>query len=353
MRESLLPRIRCPACRADGAFELETGDSDEREVRSGALRCGRCGHEARIERGVVDLLHEPPESVRREAAGLERFAGVMRADGWDRERILNLPNDELEYWRGQARQLERMLDRVDLRPGQSLLDVGSNTCWASNAFAELGLDVIALDISTAEMQGLYTADWWMEANGVHFERVLSTMAEPAIASGSLDWVFCCEVLHHNHRENLHRTLIELHRVLKPGGKLIVLNEPLKYVGDRKPDFGQEVAEYEGHEHVYFAHEYLLAARRAGFHVRIVRPNTTRFFRNEPFELSPDADFATVARTFGKQLLRMRRAGRRAYTLYKLLWGPDISLGMIGTKAPSRAPARAGTDAPVAEASPAG
>jgi SAM-dependent methyltransferase len=330
VRESLLPRIRCPACRADGAFELETGDSDEREVRSGALRCGRCGHEARIERGVVDLLHEPPESVRREAAGLERFAGVMRADGWDRERILNLPNDELEYWRGQARQLERMLDRVDLRPGQSLLDVGSNTCWASNAFAELGLDVIALDISTAEMQGLYTADWWMEANGVHFERVLSTMAEPAIASDSLDWVFCCEVLHHNPPSDLDRTLAELWRVLRPGGALLVLNEPLRYPTNLKREHGAEVAQFEGNENVYFFHEYRRAARRAGFEVEVVEPSTP-VFTGEPLWLVRESSALGSTKVYAQQLLRRTRAGRRALLWWSLRLGPDGNVSMICRK----------------------
>ena len=40
-----------------------------------------------------------------------------------------------------------------------VLDVGSNTCWAANQFARRGLNVVALDIATAEMQGLYTAEF--------------------------------------------------------------------------------------------------------------------------------------------------------------------------------------------------
>jgi SAM-dependent methyltransferase len=330
MRELLLSRLRCPACHAERAFELDPSEHDEREVRSGALRCGRCGHEAGVERGVVDLLHDPPASVLREAAGLARFADVMRADGWDRERILNLPDDELAYWRGQARQLERLLERIDVRAGQTLLDVGSNTCWASNAFAELGLEVIALDISTAEMQGLHTADWWMEANGVHFERVLSTMAEPAIASGSLDWVFCCEVLHHNPPSDLRRTLRELHRVLRPGGSLLVLNEPLRYPTNLKREHGAEVAQFEGNENVYFFHEYLGAVRRAGFEAELLEPPTP-VFTGDPLWLVRDSSALGSTKLYAQQLLRRSRAGRRMLLWWSMLLGPDGNVSMICRK----------------------
>ena len=59
-------------------------------------------------------------------------------------------------------------------------------------------------------------------------------------------------------------------MLKPGGQLFVLSEPLRFPPNLKRDHGEEVAEFEGNENVYFAHEYLLAARRAGFSIRLRR-----------------------------------------------------------------------------------
>ncbi|HEX8064972.1 MAG TPA: class I SAM-dependent methyltransferase [Thermoleophilaceae bacterium] len=348
MRRDQIDRLRCPACRAERSFALEAREEDEREVRSGTLRCRGCGHDAPVEHGIADLLHDPPEFVVREAAGLDRFAETMRADGWDRERILKLPYEQSGYWFSQAAAFEHLAEVMELEPGATLLDVGSNTCWASNAFAVRGLRVTALDIAATPMQGLRTADWWFEENDVFFERVLSVMFDPALASESFDYVFCCEVLHHNHREHLHRTLRELYRVLRPGGRLIVLNEPLRFVTDLKLDFGQEVAEYEGHEHVYFAPEYVLAARRAGFAVRLMRPNTTPFFRREPFELRYEDSARTATKKAVKQIVRSTRGGRRAYTLYKLLWGREVSLGMICTKPGPSAPAAARADRPAVE-----
>jgi SAM-dependent methyltransferase len=223
-----------------------------------------------------------------------------------------------------------LLSTVDFEPGQMLLDVGSNTCWASNVFAEHGLEVIALDISAAEMQGLDTADWWFEAHGVYFERVVSTMFDPAIASESLDYVFCCEVLHHNRKAELLRTLDELHRVLKPGGLLIVLSEPLRFPTNLKRDHGDEVAAYEGNENVYFFHEYLLAARRAGFAVEIVEPRTP-VFAGQPLWLTQESSALGSTKVLAQQLLRRSRAGRRLLLGYTMLLGPDAPLGMLCRK----------------------
>src|SRR5262249_3934979 len=150
-----------------------------------------------IEDGIVDLLYDPPEFVRREAAGLGRFAERMRQDGWDKERIRALPNIPDGYWYAQGTSMNQLLELIPFKPGATLLHVGSNTCWASNIFASRGLEVIALDIATVEMQGLRTAEYFFEAGGAHFERLLGTMFHLPIASSTLDYVFCCEVLHHN------------------------------------------------------------------------------------------------------------------------------------------------------------
>lgn len=268
MRPGFADLLRCSRCRSDGALTLDPGERDAREVRTGELICGACGARFAVREGIAELLEAPPGFVEREAAGLERFAAVMRADGWDRERILALPDVDLPYWHGQARGIRRVLAEADFRPGQRLVDVGSNTCWASNIFAREGLEVVALDISTAELQGLRTADVFLEAGEAHFERLLSVMFDPALADASMDYAFCCEVLHHNDAGNLRRTLGELYRILKPGGRLFVVNEPLRFPLRLKRDHGEEIAAFDGYEHVYFLHQYVLAARRAGFRVRI-------------------------------------------------------------------------------------
>lgn len=331
MRAGLLELLRCPRCRADRSFRCSATEQSEREIVTGSLECEHCGQLASIQRGVVDLLPDPEETVRLEAAGLERFAEVMRADGWDRERVLALPDGDGEYWLGQRMAVDRLLELVDPPAGASLLDVGANTCWASNLFAQRGLDVIALDITTTELQGLHTAEWWFEANGVHFERILSTMVEPAIASGSLDYVFCSVVLHHNRKPELHRTLAELHRVLKPGGVLMVTSEPLRFLTDLKRDHGDEVAEYEGNENVYFAWEYIRAARRAGFAVEALVPDWPTL-TGAPLAAEPGASAAARAKVRLLDLVRRSRLGMGMLHRKAMLFGPDHTLSLLCRKA---------------------
>lgn len=245
---------------------------------------------------------------------MERFAEVMRSHGWDREKIRSLPDIEDGYWYGQRVSFDQVMAVADPQPGRTLLDVGSNTCWASNLLAQRGLDVIALDITRAEMQGLRTAEYFIDSGDVYFDRLLSNMSDPAIASDSLDYVLCCEVLHHNDLRALRRSFREIHRILKPGGKLLVLNEPMRFPLDLKRDHAAEVEQFEGNEHVHFFHQYFLGARRAGFSVRVLAP--------------PYLPLPSSAQRIGAGRLR---SIRRAWFAWVALIAGDTSLNLICTK----------------------
>ncbi len=331
MRPQTTALLRCPSCRAAGSLRLSVEAQDDAEVREGALRCGRCGHVAPVRGGIADLLHDAPPFVTAEVAGLERFAAVMRADGWDEARVLRLPDEPSPYWQGQKASFEALLAGEAFAPGERLLDVGSNTCWASAAFARRGLDVVALDIADTALQGLRTADWWMRRDGTRFERVRGVMFDLPLAAGTLDHVFCCEVLHHNSLLNLLRTFREAFRVLRPGGRVSVLRETLRAPGAPQLRPGAEVAEFEGHEHAFLAATYLLAARLAGFRVRLLEPAGHWVLRDEPFR--PEQRSSRTARLKVDTLdwMRRRPRTRRVYVLWLYHVAGSVPLSFVATK----------------------
>ena len=295
MKPEFAQDLRCPACLHDHSLELLAQESDAREVREGTLRCSVCATEFPVHKGVMELLHEPPSYVVAEAAGLERFAEQMAAEGWDREKVRKLPDIEHGYWYTQSRSMHQLMTTIPFRSGQSLLDVGSNTCWAANRFAERGLQVTALDIATTELQGLYTAEYFIDEGEVFFERVLGSMAAIPLASASLDYVYCCEVLHHNDPQSLRRTFQEIFRVLRPGGRLLMVNETLKTLSDPDGVHVEGVEQFEGYEHAHWALGYRWEAIRAGFITEVTEPHYRPFF-GDPTPLAPRcprAAFGTV------------------------------------------------------------
>ncbi len=324
-------RLRCPACLRPGTLELHETASDEREVREGTLRCSACAAEFALHRGVPELLYDPPEHIVAEAAGLERFAEYMREAGWDRATVLRLPDVEHGYWYVQARSMHQLLTTVPFLPGESVLDVGSNTCWATNHFAERGLRAIAMDIATPELQGLYTADWFIEGGSVFFERVLGSMAAIPLASSSVDYVYCCQVLHHNDLTSLRRTFEEIFRVLRPGGRLLMVNETIKTLRDPHGVHDEGVEQYEGYEHAHWAVRYRWEATRAGFLTEVTEPHYRPFFGDAGIVRGEgETALAFLRRRIGFALRRFGAVRRLYLAWLNHVWG-GVSMNMIATK----------------------
>ena len=299
MREADSPS--CCAARAAGPTRTlalpRARATSARCARAQLTVLGRAAATFEVRGGIMHLLHDPPEFVGARPPASSASPRRCAPTAGTSERILALPDEDQGYWRDQRLAMNHVLADAGFEPGQRLLDVGSNTCWASNILAREGLEVIALDIATAQMQGLKTADWFLETGEVFFERMLSVMYDPALASESVDYVFCCEVLHHNDVANLRRTLRELYRVLTPGRQAVPRRTSRCASRWLKRDHAEEVAEFEGNEHVHFFHQY---SARPAPRVRGRRPWP------RPAS-SPAVDTAAAARGATRGL---PRAGRR-------------------------------------------
>ena len=139
MKPDVRRRASCAArsAAAIARSRCRPGESDEREVREGTLRCSACGAEQfRSTAASPSCSSTRPSTSSARRRGWSASPSTMRADGWDREMIRALPDIERRLLVRPGASINQLLhDRSPFSPGESLLDVGSNTCWAANHFA--------------------------------------------------------------------------------------------------------------------------------------------------------------------------------------------------------------------------
>jgi demethylmenaquinone methyltransferase/2-methoxy-6-polyprenyl-1,4-benzoquinol methylase len=115
---------------------------------------------------------------------------------------------------GQERRWRRAVARcVDARPGMRVLDVAAGTGVSSLPFASAGADTIACDFSAG-----------MLAEGKRKHRELAFVAGDALRLPFRDGAFDATTICFGLRNvaDVAAALRELHRVTRPGGRLVVL-----------------------------------------------------------------------------------------------------------------------------------
>jgi len=106
-----------------------------------------------------------------------------------------------------------------LPPGAwRILDVGAGSCWASLRLAARGHAVAAVDVSLDPQHGL------LAAAGTELPRAEAEMEALPLEPGLFDLVLCAGSLHYASRPG--RALIELRRVTRRGGALLVVGSPV-------------------------------------------------------------------------------------------------------------------------------
>jgi SAM-dependent methyltransferase len=274
---------------------------DEREVRSGRLRChGEMRHLFEIKDGMVEFCTGfDHELVKRELAyENSTYHGSPRLR--DPALIAQFPETLAELWPHIANfgpDFTDLIDRIDVRQGAWVLDVGTGPCWSSRLLAQRGARVIALDVNEANFYGLGTADILFDAHGIYFERVLESMTELPFADCSIDRITFNASFHHT--PDLGRTLRECCRVLKRDGLAAMVNE--EFASLRQRWASDESISDTGSHHRIDYQDFEAEAREAGFgleffvadHVRrklsakLPGPSgqwVVKFFEKTPFAL---------------------------------------------------------------------
>lgn len=110
----------------------------------------------------------------------------------------------------------------ELQPGQTIADIGAGTGLFTRMFAEaVGKDgrVIAVDIAERFLEHIQRTS--KEAGLTNVETQLGSAESCELPADSIDVAFICDTYHHF--EFPLKTLTSVHRALKPGGRLILID----------------------------------------------------------------------------------------------------------------------------------
>ena len=127
---------------------------------------------------------------------------------------------------GESREVFTARDKVvaacDLKPGMIVADVGAGTGLFTRLFAKaVGPDgqVYAVDIAPKFLEHIQKTA--REAGLKNISPVLCNQDSADLPPNSVDLIFVCDTYHHF--EFPQRTLESLHRAIKPGGRLVVVD----------------------------------------------------------------------------------------------------------------------------------
>jgi len=122
------------------------------------------------------------------------------------------------------RVFERIVKALSPKPGQTLLDAGCGYCFHAIRLAKSGLRVMALDFSDAALtRGAQTVKRAGMEDRIELRQ--GDLLKLPFSDATFDFVHSWGVLMHVPR--LEDALGELIRVLKPGGKLVVMENNVR------------------------------------------------------------------------------------------------------------------------------
>ena len=142
---------------------------------------------------------------------------------------------------------QALIRQADLRPGEKVLDVGCGTGRVVSLAATLVGDegrVVGIDASPKMIE---LARERVRKEGTKAEFRTAVMEELSFAESSFDVVLSSQALHHVPRDAKVRAVREMLRVLRPGGRLLILDHGKPYAWYLKIlffPFRWNVAEYQ-------------------------------------------------------------------------------------------------------------
>jgi SAM-dependent methyltransferase len=148
---------------------------------------------------------------------LNKTAEAYYASTSDWDPWMTKPLGSVEDAPALLTNVSNLLRMLQLQPGMTVMDFGAGSCWLSRWLTQMGLEVIALDVSPTALR----------IGKALYERVPVIGRRPAprflvfdghridLPDASVDRILCLDTFHH--LLNPQAVLREMSRVLKPGG----------------------------------------------------------------------------------------------------------------------------------------
>lgn len=104
---------------------------------------------------------------------------------------------------------------LELRKDEAVADIGAGSGYFSRRLAHHAGKVYAVDINAKLLEMVKAGA------GANVETVLAAADDPKLASGSVDTIFFCDVLHHISERGAYYA--KLGKALRPGGRIVMID----------------------------------------------------------------------------------------------------------------------------------
>jgi len=276
MKEEVLGFLRCPGCQSSSLKVIKDSVS-QLEIKSGKLLCLSCAAEYLIEGGIINFLHNAGVGALRERKAMDEDDYITDQAGnkfkITDETIRKFSDKFLAFPEGDGSSFFRKggsfqstaeasarfystLEDLHLSGKEKILEIGACFSYASFKFAQKGCNVVALDISNY----LKVSELYIEK--AYFERLFSDMHRMPFVDNSFDIVFGSAVLHHS--KDLKDVFAQIRRVLRPEGRLVLINEAGRGVLERVHPVYKKMEEKGFGDTAYTLLEWEKGAKSGGF-----------------------------------------------------------------------------------------
>lgn len=305
MKRRLLNALECPRCHVP--LNISSCEENENEIRRGRLNCtGVAKHIYEINNGIIHFATGfDHEAVKKEITyENSTYKGDARLT--DERLIAQYPETLTTIWphiRHFGPDFKALIDHLDVKPDSWILDIGTGPCWTSRLLAQRCKNVVALDVNDANYYGLKTSDIMFKQYDIYFDRVLESMTCLPFKDASMDFITFNASFHHT--PDHYQTLKECSRVLKPDGKIAMVNEEFSSLRHRL--FQKEESKNGSSHHSIPYSDFEKAAKEIGFKVNYYVANHVCKKMSIPGATALLETFPTLLKQLNSALIILRKS----------------------------------------------